>query len=484
MGLLASGCFLDRTGLGGSDDRDGGDGGFVDLDTGPPGPDAGRADAGPTPIDSGPTPGDDAAVPPDADVAPDAFVPTPDSGPTGCAPVGTTCASGVETVCGSDGIETTRACSLGCALSTSRCASPVPSNVASTFLASGAAARSLTTGTLDTDACTGGSVVAQSAGPDLCVLSVSTFTIAATQTVQVIGSNGLVVVAAGAVTIDGTLDASARRTVPGPGGGAGGTRSSTTGGGPSGGDRGGLTPGNQDGGGGGGGLCGAGGTGGTGQDIPGGAGGAALSASELSPLEGGSGGGWGRGTDIAPDTSATGGAGGGAIQIFSAVSITVNGTVLAAGGGANPGLRHPNPTVNYGAGGGGGSGGAILLEAPTVTFGASAFLSTTGGGGSGGASNGGDGGPGQDGRVASGRASGGASGGAAYGAAGGDSGANGTFAGLNGASNTNTFANGGGGGGGVGCILVRNTTGALPSGTGGFSPNAASALRALVVRTD
>ena len=74
------------------------------------------------------------------------------------------------------------------------------------------------TGTYDTSSCTGGTVVSQTGGaPDLCVRSVSTFGVSGT--VRITGSRPLVVVASEAVTIDGTIDVSARITVAGPGGG-------------------------------------------------------------------------------------------------------------------------------------------------------------------------------------------------------------------------------------------------------------------------
>lgn len=72
----------------------------------------------------------------------------------------------------------------------------------------------------------------------------------------------------------------------------------------------------------------------------------------LVPLIGGSG---GSGSDRGGTFGTGGGAGGGAILIASSVSITINGTINAAGGGAD--------INNYA---GGGAGGAVHLMAPTI----------------------------------------------------------------------------------------------------------------------
>ena len=70
----------------------------------------------------------------------------------------------------------------------------------------------------------------------------------------------------------------------------------------------------------------------------------------LVPLVGGSGGGGG--------VDASGGAGGGALLIASSVSITVTGTITAAGGGGLNAAGGPTS--------GGGAGGGVRLVAPTV----------------------------------------------------------------------------------------------------------------------
>jgi hypothetical protein len=76
----------------------------------------------------------------------------------------------------------------------------------------------------------------------------------------------------------------------------------------------------------------------------------------LVPLVGGSGGG-GYGL-VTSRGSNNGGAGGGAILIASSASITVTGTITAAGGASN--------AIGFGVETGGGSGGAIRLVAPSV----------------------------------------------------------------------------------------------------------------------
>jgi len=486
LALAVGACSVDRTGLA---ELDGGSG---PTDASSPmdalrdvvvGIDSGRLDSGG--IDAARRDGAlDDAGPGDAgpsDAGPnDAGSADAGSRDGGCTFSSPRCVGGSLERCVA-GAPVTAACPLGCATA-DRCWEPLPSNVPETTVDPSAPPMTLGTD-VDTDACALGTVVAQTSAPQLCVLVTGSFTVAASATVTVRGARPLVVIASGAIRIQGTLDASAVGVMAGPGGGGGGTRASPDGGGLRPGARGlSSTVNNADGGGGGGGLCGAGGAGGTGQSTSGGAGGTALTGWDLSPLQGGSGGGWARGTTGPPDTSADGGAGGGAIQLFSTVSIDVGGRILVGGGGGRGGLRHPNPSVNYGAGAGGGSGGAVLLEAPTVRFGGSATISASGGGGGGGADDLGDAGPGQDGRDATGRAFGGASGGPRFGSTGGQGGADASHGGLPGGSNTMTYANGAGGGGGVGCIVVRNATGTLPSGTTSFSPRTGPALSALTIR--
>lgn len=89
--------------------------------------------------------------------------------------------------------------------------------------------------------------------------------------------------------------------------------------------------------------------------------GAAVSFVSLIPLVGGSGGGGSTGT-TAPVAGSAGGGGAGGIVIASSTKITVNGSILARGGGG--GIIFINPNFHQG---GSGSGGAIRLVAPQVT---------------------------------------------------------------------------------------------------------------------
>ena len=130
-----------------------------------------------------------------------------------------------------------------------------------------------------------------------------------------------------------------------------------------------ATRGTPSGGGGGGALtaggAGAGGVGGTG-----GTAGNASSASSTSPLRGGcpgeASGNWA--------CTTTGGGGGGALQLSAAGSVTVSGSISANGGAGGAGscasagcAPGPEPRTFGGGGGGGGSGGTLLLEGVTVT---------------------------------------------------------------------------------------------------------------------
>ncbi len=189
---------------------------------------------------------------------------------------------------------------------------------------------------------------------DLYVLS--SLTIDTTAALTLTGPNPIILAVLGPVEIHGTLGVAANLySVAGPGGFLSGVNS-----GPGAGIE--ATGSYAGSGGGGASYCGVGGSGSVvkGAACPGGA---TYGNATITPLLGGSAGG-----TIAGVTTA--GAGGGAIQIVSAVSITVGpeGVVNAGGGGAGGG----NPA-------GGGSGGAILLEAPQVTI--AGTLAANGGGG-------------------------------------------------------------------------------------------------------
>jgi hypothetical protein len=286
-------------------------------------------------------------------------------------------------------------------------------------------------GTLDTLTTPFGVVVDPGGGnPQIRVVNCTTLTIGSGNTLRVSGPYALELRATGAVTIDGTLDASgfagssgATSGAAGPGGLTGGGAGGTTG---AGGSTGGLPSG---GGGGGAGMGGAGGTGGaagpnSGSPSPasapatnggtpstsnygGGGGGGGRSAtavnsrgvasSTAAPMRGGSGGGGGGGSSTGTfSIGGRGGGGGGAVRIIAEGPITVpaSGAIRAQGGVGGP-ASEPGPP--YGGGGGGGSGGVIDLIGPTI--GVSGTVNATGGlgalGPNGQAANGGNGGGGR-----------------------------------------------------------------------------------------
>jgi hypothetical protein len=107
-----------------------------------------------------------------------------------------------------------------------------------------------------------------------------------------------------------------------------------------------------------------------------GLGGAVNGNAQLVPLAGGSGGGGG-GPDVnitSANRGGGGGGGGGAIQIYATGSLTISGTITAAGGNGGNGYTSGG---DGSGGGGGGSGGAIFLQSGSVT--ASGTFTTAGG---------------------------------------------------------------------------------------------------------
>ena len=205
----------------------------------------------------------------------------------------------------------------------------------------------------------------QSGGPDMLVIALKGLTLAAGNTLRLIGSRPVVFAVRGNVQIDGTIDANASNSTPGAGG-------NWSCGGSAGGNGTGSASFAQGGGGGGGGAFGtAGGRGGQGDNNNNyGSGGAVRGNANMTPLYGGCNGGNGGGC------SSAGGAGGGAIQITASGTLTVSGTgVIRANGG-----NGADGCDTEGGGAGGGSGGAILLEAATRNTG-SATITTNGGAG-------------------------------------------------------------------------------------------------------
>ena len=287
-----------------------------------------------------------------------------------------------------------------------------------------------------------------------CVLKVDELRVERDSRLRAGGDLPLIILARGEVLIEGTIDVSARGILAGPGGFEGGNRGRLDGEGLApglgGGERRAFFDDNHSGGGGGG-LCGTGGAGGNAGELPGGAGGGAVSSTwELEPLLGGSGGGTGRPNDFPEDEGfAFGGGGGGGVQISARGSIRLRGSIVAGGGGGRGG---DDAGDELGSGGGGGSGGAVLLEAPSVEFDGGSIRAAGGGGG---ASTSGIGGAGQDGFDARlGRATGGQPG-FRGGTEGGASGGGSVLSGETGGA---ASVNAGGGGGGAGCVVVRTAT--------------------------
>jgi hypothetical protein len=303
----------------------------------------------------------------------------------------------------------------------------------------------------------------QTGGPELAVLHVSTLTVDAGATVHVVGARPLVVIASGAIEIDGRIDGSADHDVPGPGGALPGVGAGAGGSGM-------FSPSYRDGGGGGAGNAMPGAAGGDATCFivactaaPGGVVGATSGDAAVSVLIGGSGGGASTPSGCA---STVGGAGGGALQLSTpaTISIALGGVVTAGGGGGAGGM---NGNCNWGSGGGGGSGGAIVLQAKTVTN--AGVVAANGGGGGGGAGEpagtGTHGQAGENGLASTFAALGGADLGQ-WSSAGGNGGALAADA-QPGATDQDDDGNGGGGGGSVGRIAIATT---MLAGAGTTSP--------------
>jgi hypothetical protein len=356
-------------------------------------------------------------------------------------------------------------CKIGCVSGTVTCRR-VPSNTGSVDLTKLASCGSPTLTTLSTTDCKVGTCTGVlDATAKLCVIKFDSLVISST--VRVDGTNGVVIVADGNVTIGagGTLDSTGTKTGPGAGGGGGGVpanevtptpgqcptgQPSCTGGG---GVGSGCT--SDDNGGGGGGYGQAGGAGG--QDTAGSTcttkptGGAAYGNDTLVPLLGGTGGASGQNATAGDPAPAAGGSGGGAIQITTQGVLRIDGVINVGGGGGRGG--NASATAGCGnAGGGGGSGGAVLLEAASIE--GSGWVTANGGGGGGGAVKPSIAGDGEPGQPSSTPAKGGLGGGT--GGAGGDGGT-----GLASPPKDGVTATEGGGGGGGGAGRIRLNTQSL-----------------------
>jgi len=278
--------------------------------------------------------------------------------------------------------------------------------------------------------------------------------------IKVYGSRSLIVVAAKAVDLQATIDASATGgqnsalSTPGPGGftaamglGAGGNGVNGTG---------------SWRGGGGGGFGSVGGAGGKFSAATNGGTAGPVNGAMITQFFGGSGGGNGftfqttcdGGNGLVP-----GGAGGGAVQISSLVSITVRSSagINVGGAGGNGGCDGNSGD----GGGGGGSGGMIFLEAPSLQV--AGKLAANGGGGGSGPTDVSQGGYGANGGLNATPAAGGT-------LTNGQPGGNGA-AGVTGATAGVCGSGGcGGGGGGVGRIWLRTRTSAADTVGSTISP--------------
>lgn len=289
----------------------------------------------------------------------------------------------------------------------------------------------------------------QSGGPDVCVIAGGTLSI---ENTFAHGTRPLVLLAAGALTVNGRLDVSSTRTGPSLGAAASTNPCQSAQNGATGVDGGGGAGGSfgtLGGAGGDGGAAGAGSSGGTANPV----------AGTLTAIRAGCAGGDGGGPAA---SGGTGGAPGGAVALYagSQIAIIAAGSVFASGAGARAGL----PTS--GAGGGGGSGGLIVLDAPSIqVLGTVAANAGAGGGGADdqAAADGGDGSTVQHTTPAT--------GGAAQTVTKGGTGGNG-FAGTTAPQAGGSppavagSGGGGGGGGGAGIIWVHGTL----AGANKFSP--------------
>ncbi len=290
------------------------------------------------------------------------------------------------------------------------------------------------TGTLDTGnpaSCT--RVVAQSGGPELCLRSAGTITIASY--VRARGPRPLVLLATDTIEItsDGILDASSFDGELGPGGNTGDCANAGTGG---------ANTSNAAiagaGGGGGAGFGTAGAVGGDGKNVGGGPAGATAA---LTMIRGGCRG--GRGGTSSAGAGGNGGNGGGAVYLIAGAAITVAGEIRANGDAGEGG-------PNKAGGGGGGAGGLIAFDAPALTITGMVFANGGGGG-----EGGGGGQTGNDGSIPLryDQRAGGGSGNTA-----GGNGGEGSVFDATGTPGTTGNNGGGGGGGGAGRIEVYQTS--------------------------
>jgi hypothetical protein len=314
----------------------------------------------------------------------------------------------------------------------------------------------------------------------LGIYTFSSLTVDANVVMNAYGTNGIALVSAGNMTIDGQLDATCAGNVnlaalfgapkpwlAGPGGGAGGqpgTASVGFGAGAVGGVNGDIAHGA---GGGGGAYFDVGGAGGAQGGNLGGASGPIYGDAILTTLWGGSGA--GAGGQSGGSSTTFGGGGGGLVLLVAQGTVTLGAGNMT--GGVNAGGC--GGTTNPGVGGGaGGSGGAVLVQAIAVHVAANGAIAANGGSGAAGNAVAGAATNGKPGALAVTAATGGQTGG---GAAGGNGGAAATTNGATGGGAGGAAGSGaGGGGGGVGRVRLESQSGAATVDVGAAVSPAAS----------
>jgi hypothetical protein len=281
--------------------------------------------------------------------------------------------------------------------------------------------------------------VTQSDGRTALLAAMSGFVLDAGSVLVVTGAQPLILAVLGDADIAGMLFAGAEAN-------DGGAGSSVACGSGIGGD--GTTSDLAGGGGGGGGFGNNGGAGGTpaGTGGAGGSQGQSEGSSSMSPLRGGC-----RGGNGASNVGGFG-EGGGAVQLTSAGTLSVEGTIASPGGGGTGGASGMKE-----GGGGGGSGGAIFLEGQSLVLGSGSALTANGGGGGGGGGSVLPGNDGSDGLTQSLASAPGGSGNRVDSGDGGNGGSQTASAasGANGIHVLQYYGGGGGGGGEVGRIRLH-----------------------------
>ena len=368
-----------------------------------------------------------------------------------CAPEAARCGASTVDHCGPDGMPAApETCAAGCTEAPEpHCTYLQPSYAALADVCDERAAMPdlsiALSQTLDTNAmqtCTGG-VITQTNGPPICVLRFGSITVQGGRTLTFTGQRVAALVADSAITVDGTIDASANGSTNGPGGGttSSGDRSTSNVGG------------------GGAGFRTAGGSGGS--DLADGGGGmggpASTNPADLVALIGGP----------RPQSTlllaANPGGGGGALALIACrgtVTVSALGTIDAGGGGGGGGFDTiAGAQISVTSAAGGGAGGNIVLQGLAVEVTGRLFANGGAGGGGTSSNEPAVGADGQDGLRGTTAAQGGAP--SASGGAGG-AGGTGTTLPQSGQMPAVTAGTPGGGGGAAGFVQTYTPSGRPP----------------------